>query len=59
MSFIKVAVFKAVQFFLNASYASLFVIELEEILVNDKIRAASQSNNFVTQALYQKLKTSK
>ena len=53
------AVFKAVQFFLNASYASLFVIELEEILVNDKIRAASQSNNFVTQALYQKLKTSK
>ena len=27
--------------------------------MNDKIRAASQSNNFVTQALYQKLKTSK
>ena len=53
------AVFKAVQFFLNASYASLFVIELEKILVNDKIRAASQSNNYVTQALYQKLKTSK
>ena len=27
--------------------------------MNDKIRAASQSNNYVTQALYQKLKTSK
>ena len=36
-----------------------FVIELEKLLVNDKIRAASQSNHYVTQALYQKLKTSK
>ena len=45
--------------FFKCQLCIFFVIELEEILVNDKIRAASQSNNFVTQALYQKLKTSK
>ena len=38
---------------------SLFVTGLEKLLVNDKSRASRQTNNYVTQALFQKLKASK
>ena len=45
--------------FYNASYVSLFAMELKKLPVNDNIRASNEAINYVSQALYETLQTTR
>ena len=47
-----------VRFSNYTNYAALFALELDKLLVNDKITASCQ-NKYISQALYQRLQTTK